>query len=300
MLGAPFRGNYTNWPIVGEMDIMENVNGANTVWATLHCGVNPGGPCNETTGLGGSRTCPNSTCQAAFHTYATEWDRSVSPNQLRYYVDGILFHTVSQSQVDASTWSSATDHGFFIILNVAIGGGWPGNPTAATASGVSMLVDYVTVDRKASGTTPTPTPTATSGGVSPYSTIQAESYNGQSGTVTEATSDAGGGSNVGYIANGDWLQFNNVNFGSTTAKTFTGRVASGIANGSSGLVEVRLDSRSSSPIGTFAIANTGGWQTWRSVATNVANVTGTHTVFITFTSGQANDFVNLNWFVFTK
>src|SRR4051794_39951308 len=82
-LGAPFRGNYTNWPSVGEIDIMENVNGANTVWGTLHCGVSPGGPCNETSGIGGNRACPGSTCQSAFHTYAIEWDRSVSPQQIR-------------------------------------------------------------------------------------------------------------------------------------------------------------------------------------------------------------------------
>ena len=54
MLGAPYRGNYQNWPSVGELDIMENVQGLNTVWATMHCGTNPGGPCNETTGLGGN------------------------------------------------------------------------------------------------------------------------------------------------------------------------------------------------------------------------------------------------------
>src|SRR6266540_3128322 len=53
MLGAPFRGVYTNWPSVGEIDVMENVNGANTVWGTLHCGVAPGGPCNEFNGIGG-------------------------------------------------------------------------------------------------------------------------------------------------------------------------------------------------------------------------------------------------------
>lgn len=40
-LGSPYRGNYWNWPAVGEFDIMENVNGINTVWGVLHCGVNP-------------------------------------------------------------------------------------------------------------------------------------------------------------------------------------------------------------------------------------------------------------------
>src|SRR6185437_16815575 len=120
-------------------------NGANTVWGTLHCGVSPGGPCNETSGIGGNRACPGATCQSAFHTYAIEWDRSVSPQQIRWYVDGQQYHQVSQTQVDATTWANATSHGFFIILNVAMGGGWPGNPTGSTASGVPMLVDYVAV-----------------------------------------------------------------------------------------------------------------------------------------------------------
>jgi beta-glucanase (GH16 family) len=145
MLGAPFRGNYNNWPSIGEIDIMENVNGVNTVYGTFHCGVNPGGPCNETNGIGGNTSGGNPTLQAAFHTYRMEFDRTVSPAQIRWYLDGVQFHTVSENQVDAATWNDATNHGFFIILNVAIGGGWPGSPTRNTVSGVPMLVDYVRV-----------------------------------------------------------------------------------------------------------------------------------------------------------
>jgi hypothetical protein len=66
----------------------------------------------------------------------------------------------------------------------------------------------------------------------------------------------------------------------------------------SGLVEVRLDSRSNAPVGSFAVANTGGWQSWRTVPANIGPVTGTHDVYLTFTSGQPNDFVNVNWFRF--
>ena len=75
-------------------------------------------------------------------------------------------------------------------------------------------------------------------------------------------------------------------------------MASGAAGGVSGLVEVRLDSRNNAPIGSFAVANTGGWQSWRTVPANISGVTGTHTVFVTFTSGQPADYVNLNWFNF--
>lgn len=164
MLGAPFRGVYTNWPGIGEIDIMENVNGQNTEYGTLHCGTNPGGPCNETSGIGGSTPGGSPSLQTAFHTYRIEFDRSVSPEEIRWYLDGVKFHTVKANQVDATTWTNATNHGFFIILNVAIGGGWPGGPTGATTSGVPMLVDYVRVYYSTNTGTPVPTtvpPTAT-------------------------------------------------------------------------------------------------------------------------------------------
>lgn len=145
MLGAPYRGNYWNWPSVGEIDIMENINGLNQWWGTLHCGTNPGGPCNETTGLGGNTSGFSPSLQSTFHTYRIEFDKSVSPQQIRWYVDDVQRHIVYSNQVDASTWNNATNHGFFIILNVAIGGGWPGSPTLSTISGGTMLVDYVRV-----------------------------------------------------------------------------------------------------------------------------------------------------------
>ncbi|MFF7371342.1 glycoside hydrolase family 16 protein [Streptomyces tricolor] len=298
MLGAPFRGNYWNWPGVGELDIMENVQGLNTAWATMHCGTNPGGPCNETSGIGSSTSCTGTTCQAGFHTYTMEWDRSTSPEQIRFLLDGVVFHTVRADQVDATTWKNATDHGFFIILNVAMGGGFPaafgGGPDGGTEPGHPMVVDYVQVlQSSGGGTTPPPT-----GSRDAYSAIQAESYDGQSGVVAETTTDTGGGQDIGSLANGDWALYKGVDFGSTAARQFYARVASGAASGVSGLVEVRLDSRGNAPVGSFAVGNTGGWQSWRTVPANIAAVTGTHDVYLTFTSGQPADFVNVNWFDF--
>ncbi|MET9759119.1 glycoside hydrolase family 16 protein [Streptomyces sp. NPDC006372] len=297
MLGGPYRGNYWNWPGVGELDIMENTQGMNTVFATMHCGTSPGGPCNETSGIGSSTTCQGTSCQAGFHTYGMEWDRSTNVEEIRFYLDGVNYHTVRADQVDATTWRNATDHGFFVILNVAMGGGFPdafgGGPDAGTQAGHAMVVDYVQVLSSGGGTTPPP-----AGNRDAFSTIQAESYDGQSGVSTESTSDSGGGQNVGSLANGDWLHFKGVNFGSSAARQFTARVASGAASGVSGLVEVRLDSRSNAPVGSFAVGSTGGWQSWRTIPANISSVTGTHDVYLTFTSGQPQDFVNVNWFTF--
>lgn len=151
MLGSSYRGNYWNWPSVGEIDIMENVNGRNQWWGVFHCGTNPGGPCNETTGIASSLSGFDPSLQSVFHMYRLEFDKSVSPQQLRWYVDGILRHTVSANQVSAGTWNDATNHGFFILFNLAMGGGFPDaiasvtTPTTATESGGTMQVDYVRV-----------------------------------------------------------------------------------------------------------------------------------------------------------
>jgi beta-glucanase (GH16 family) len=303
-LGAPYRGNYWNWPAIGEYDIMENVNGINAVWGVLHCGVNPGGPCNETNGIGANRACPGSTCQSAFHTYRFEWDRSVNPNQLRWYVDGQQFHSVSQNQMDAGSWNNMTSHaGYFLLLNLAMGGAFPngvagfGTPTAATVPGRPLLADYVAVWSRGGGTEPPPDPPPGGGGDA-YGTLQAESFQAQNGVIVEGTADSGGGQNIGAVNNGNWTLYRGINFGSNPARQFTARVASGAGGGVSGLVEVRLGSPTSTPVGSFALGNTGGWQSWRTVPANISPVTGTHDVYLTFTSGQPADFVNVNWFTF--
>lgn len=68
---------------------------------------------------------------------------------MRFYLDGVNFHTVRADQVDAATWSSATDHGFFVILNVAMAGQFPAafgcGPDADTEPGHPLTVDYVAV-----------------------------------------------------------------------------------------------------------------------------------------------------------
>lgn len=150
-LGDTYRGNYQNWPAVGEYDIMENVNGINRVWGVLHCGVNPGGPCKETDGLPGYIQCPGTPCQGNWHVYSIEVDRASTPEKLTWSVDGVDFHKVTANDIPADTWAQTVHHGHFILLNLAIGGAFPnknrGNstPIAQTASGVPLYADWVAV-----------------------------------------------------------------------------------------------------------------------------------------------------------
>ena len=159
MLGSTLRSG-VGWPTSGEVDILEDINSRSSVFGTLHCGTGSGGPCHETTGIGsGEHACPG--CQTGYHTYAVQIDRSVSPEQIRWYLDGANYFTVNANQVDATTWANAVDHPFFIIYDLAMGGGFPdafgGGPNSATVSGGQMNVDYVAVYNKGpggGGTTP--------------------------------------------------------------------------------------------------------------------------------------------------
>jgi hypothetical protein len=137
--------------------------------------------------------------------------------------------------------------------------------------------------------------------ITAYSQIQAASYTSNNGTQTQPTSDVDGGSNVGWIHNGCWLGYSGVDFGGGSGATqFIARVASGAATGISGLVQVALDSPTATPVGSFAIANTGGWQNWETVPANISRITGMHNVYLTFASGQPADFVNVHWFTFSS
>jgi beta-glucanase (GH16 family) len=129
------------WPTCGEIDIMENIGKEpGTVHGSLH------GPStvSHTSDATAPFTLPAGQNFADdFHLYAVEWE----PGTVRFYVDATLYATFNQAQWPAGgTW--ALDHPFFIILNVAVGGNWPGPPDATTVFPQQMLVDYVRVYTK--------------------------------------------------------------------------------------------------------------------------------------------------------
>ncbi|WP_042372114.1 beta-1,3-glucanase family protein [Streptacidiphilus neutrinimicus] len=137
-------------------------------------------------------------------------------------------------------------------------------------------------------------------GVSAYSTIAASSYSAQSGTGTESCSDTGGGLDVGWISNGDWLKYQGLDFGSSSPLRVLARLASGAPAGVSGAVQFRLDGTSGPVIAEIDIANTGGWQSWQTIPMNLGGAaTGVHDLYLTFSSGSSSDFVNVHWFSFS-
>jgi len=135
LLGNDFKE--VGWPLCGEIDMMENVGiEPSTVHGSLHGpGYSGGNP------LTGTFTLPG---QARFsddyHLFAIDW----SPREIRFYVDGHLYETQSADSLPpGKRW--VFDHPFYIVLNVAVGGFWPGNPDATTHFPARMLVDYVRV-----------------------------------------------------------------------------------------------------------------------------------------------------------
>jgi beta-glucosidase len=142
---------------------------------------------------------------------------------------------------------------------------------------------------------PVITPPTPPTGRDPRDTIQAESFNGQSGVQLEDCADTGCGQSAGYISPGDFLYFDDVDFGATSPRTVTTRVASGA---SSGNIEYRLDSVTGPVVATAGVTSTGGWASWRDVTAAVTGATGKHRLYVVFT-GPGGDFVNVNWMGFS-
>lgn len=131
----------TGWPDCGEIDIMENIGKEpGTVHGSLH-GPSTSGPTSDATA---SFSLPaGQTFADGFHVYAVEWE----PGTVRFYLDSNLYATFTQAQWPAGgTW--VFDHPFFLLLNVAVGGSWPGSPDNTTQFPQQMLVDYVRVYTK--------------------------------------------------------------------------------------------------------------------------------------------------------
>ena len=130
------------WPVCGEIDFMETIGtDISTNHGSLHM------PSNY--GPSGTYKLANGASFAdGFHTFAIEWE----PGTIRFYVDDQLYETQNMASVPGGdTWEF--EHPFFLLVNVAVGGQWPGSPDSTTTFPQTMKVDYVRVYQK-DGTEP--------------------------------------------------------------------------------------------------------------------------------------------------
>jgi hypothetical protein len=134
LLGANFP--QVGWPASGEIDVMEHVGKTpNAVFSTLHAPAYNGG-----NGFGSPFTI-NGDFAAAFHTYGMDWDNS----HMTFSVDGTAFFTVNKASLETTRGPWVYDHPFFLIMNNAVGGDFPGPPDGTTVMPNRMTIDYVHV-----------------------------------------------------------------------------------------------------------------------------------------------------------
>lgn len=123
MLGDSNRHG-VSWPLSGEIDIVEVINGQSTGHGTLHCDTNPGGICDESNGLGAAVDFDNS----GYNTWRFELDRRPDDwtrETLTWFVNGQLFHQISGERIgNEDIWNRVCHSPLFFVLNVAVGGYW--------------------------------------------------------------------------------------------------------------------------------------------------------------------------------
>ncbi|SMF38727.1 Beta-glucanase, GH16 family [Paenibacillus barengoltzii J12] len=137
MLGESFRD--VGWPYCGEIDIMEHVNNESVVHGTVHWDAN---------GYASYGRASGNLDFSQFHTYSIEWD----PSYIRWFVDGVQYNEIYIANGTGNT--EEFQKPFFILLNLAVGGNWPGSPNGSTPFPAQMLVDYVRVYQDQGGSSP--------------------------------------------------------------------------------------------------------------------------------------------------
>lgn len=132
MLGA--NSDTQIWPQCGEIDIMEYLgNKPTSIFGSVHGPGYSGG-----NAISKDYTLTNDRFDNDFHVFGVEWDE----NYINYYVDDVLYNQITPDDVPGE-W--VFNQPFYIILNMAVGGNFPGSPNSETRFPQTMLVDYVRV-----------------------------------------------------------------------------------------------------------------------------------------------------------
>lgn len=299
----------TQWPLTGEIDIMEyRGDHSDNIEGTLHYG-NPY-PNNQWDG----NSFNNGTdFSEDFHVYAVEWDE----NSISWYVDDNLFKVETKDpntlnpQSGTDPWPWDTD--FYIILNLAVGGWFTGttNINDVNLSKATFEIDYVRAygDQAAVGTQEpyAETPAAVPGridlehydvacaGVSYYD-IDGANRGGElrmDAVDIQETTDQGGGYNLGWTETGEWTEYT-INVEDAGTYEMDIRAAS---DNASGAVSFMIDDQTL--IGNLNIDGTGGWQSWETTTSGEFQLTeGEHVLRMTIEEGGLNlnyiDFIYLD------
>ena len=134
----PTDSEYGGWAASGEIDIMELLgHEPERVYGTLHYG----GAWPDNVHTGTSFTLAEGTFADGFHIFSLDWE----PGEFRWYVDGEHYQTQSRWHSDGGEFPAPFDRRFHLLLNLAVGGDWPGPPDETTTLPQSMSVDYVRV-----------------------------------------------------------------------------------------------------------------------------------------------------------
>ena len=295
----PTDSPYGGWAASGEIDIMESVNFADRIYGTLHYGS--GWPNTQSAG---PRFSDGTDFSSEFHTYRIDWD----PESITWYIDDVSFGTVS-----SATWFSTAapgnplapfDTDFHLLLNVAVGGNFPGSPNGSSVFPQILEVDYVRAYQRTQ--IPFPDQPHQIPGV-----IEAEdfdlggqgvSYNDcdpvnnggeyrESGVDIEVASE--GGFNIAYMCEGEWLEYT-VDVEAAGEYELTTRVAS-LATGGG----FRIERDGVDLTGTIFFLPTGGWQQWQDVTATI-NLEAGEQVLRFVNMGAFDTEYNLNKFTITS
>jgi beta-glucanase (GH16 family) len=260
----PTNSPYGGWAACGEVDILETINFADRAYATVHYG----GPFPSNTSSG---TTSTGAWANDFHVFTYEWE----PDQMRWYIDGSLYYGIN-----SSTWFSTNapdnprapfDVPFHFLINVAVGGNFPGSPNGSVGFPGTLQVDYIRVSQR-----PAKAPFSGTAPILPQR-IEAENFDtGGASTSymegdyanlgniyrTQETVDiepcSEGGFNVFSIRTNEWLEYT-VNVPTTGEYDLRTRVSSSTGG------SFRIEFAGLDKTGTVTVPNSAGPQNWRTV-----------------------------------